>query len=71
MIAEHSNAVACRRIADAFRSAEPSTLAALIASDVVWHVPGAHAMAGYIRGRDQLLGWFRRLRTKGFWLTED
>jgi ketosteroid isomerase-like protein len=60
MIAEHSNAVACRRIADA-----------LIASDVVWHVPGAHAMAGYIRGRDQLLGWFRRLRTKGFWLTED
>jgi ketosteroid isomerase-like protein len=66
----HPNAIAYRRTADAFRSGDQAALASLIASDVVWHVPGAHAMAGDIRGRDQLVDWLRRLRAKGFWLTE-
>jgi ketosteroid isomerase-like protein len=66
----HPNAIAYRRTADAFRSGDQTELASLIASDVVWHVPGAHSMAGDIRGRDQLVEWLRRLRAKGFWLTE-
>lgn len=28
-------------------------------------------MAGHIHGREALLAWLARLRTKGFWLTED
>jgi hypothetical protein len=70
MTEEHPNALAYRRTADAFRAGDDATLAALIAPDVVWHVPGQHAMAGDIRGRDELTNWFRRLRPKGFWLTE-
>jgi ketosteroid isomerase-like protein len=66
----HPNAIAYRRTADAFRSGDQTELASLIASDVVWHVPGAHSMAGEIRGRDQLFDWLRQLRAKGFWLTE-
>ena len=38
---------------------------------IVWHVPGAHDMAGDIHGRETLLAWLARLRAKGFWLTED
>jgi uncharacterized protein len=70
MSGEHPNALAYRRTADAFRSADEVALAALIAIDVVWHVPGAHPMAGDIRGRDQLAAWLTQLRNKGFWLTE-
>jgi ketosteroid isomerase-like protein len=70
MSEEHNNAIAYRRTADAFRSGDQAELASLIAIDVVWHVPGAHSMAGEIRGRDQLLDWLRQVRAKGFWLTE-
>ncbi len=70
MTDEHPNATAYRRTADAFRSGDDQQLAALIAGDVVWHVPGTHAMAGEIRGRDALVAWLGRLRAKGFWLTE-
>jgi len=70
MSGEHPNALAYRRTADAFRSADEVALAALIAIDVVWHVPGTHPMAGDLRGRDQLVAWLARIRAKGFWLTE-
>ena len=66
----HPNAIAYRRTAEAFRSGDQTELASLIASDVVWHVPGAHSMAGEIRGRDRLLDWLGQLRAKGFWLIE-
>jgi ketosteroid isomerase-like protein len=68
---EHPNATAYRRTADAFRSGDERLLAELIADDVVWHVPGAHHMAGVIRGRDAVIAWLRRLRAMGFWLAED
>jgi ketosteroid isomerase-like protein len=67
---EHPNAVAYRRTADAFRSADEAAFAALVATDVVWHVPGTHSMAGDVRGREQLIAWLARARAKGFWLTE-
>ncbi len=67
---EHPNAIAYRRTADAFRSADQTELESLIAIDVVWHVPGTHSMAGDIRGRDQLMEWLRQVRAMGFWLTE-
>lgn len=70
MTSEHPNAIAYRRTADAFRASDQAALAALIAIDVVWHVPGTHSMAGEVRGRDQLLGWLSRLQEMGFWLTE-
>jgi ketosteroid isomerase-like protein len=37
-------------------------LAALLAPDVVWHVPGANAIAGDYRGRHEVLAYFRLRR---------
>lgn len=69
--AEHSNASAYRRTADAFRDGDSELLKSLIADDVRWHVPGEHSMAGDIIGRAELLEWLAAIRAKGFWLTED
>jgi ketosteroid isomerase-like protein len=67
---EHPNVVAYRRTADAFRAGDLETLRTLIAPDVVWHVPGRHAMAGDVRGLDELVAWLGRLRELGFTLRE-
>jgi hypothetical protein len=69
-LTEHPNAVAYRATADAFRSGDLGLLATLVDVDVVWHVPGAHVIAGDIHGLQALLAWFSQLRPKGFWLTE-
>ena len=63
MATEHPNASAYRRTADAFRAGDQAAVAALIAEDVVWHVPGAHPMAGEIRGRDALMAWLEARMT--------
>jgi ketosteroid isomerase-like protein len=67
---DHPNAVAYRRTADAFRANDLDVAAALISEDVIWHVPGSHAMAGKIHSRDELMVWLRRLPPLGFWLRE-
>ncbi len=66
----HPDAVAYRRTADAFRAGALEVVESLIASDVVWHVPGDHPMAGTIEGRRALLAWLGRLEDIGFWLVE-
>jgi ketosteroid isomerase-like protein len=71
MSLEHPNATAYRRTAEAFRQRDQERLASLIDEEVVWHVPGSHAMRGDVHGRDEWLGWLERLRAKGFWLEED
>jgi hypothetical protein len=35
---------------------------ALLAPDIVWHVPGRNAIAGTYRGIDEVLAYFRRRR---------
>jgi ketosteroid isomerase-like protein len=37
-------------------------VAQMLAPDVVWHVPGANAIAGDHRGRDAVLAYFARRR---------
>jgi ketosteroid isomerase-like protein len=68
--AEHPNATAYRRTADAFRAGDLAALRSLIDEDIVWHVPGRHAMAGEIRGLDDLIAWLAQLRALGFTLRE-
>jgi hypothetical protein len=67
MSMEHSNAIAYRRTADAFRARDSEALAQLIADDVVWHVPGGTPLGGEIHGLEALFGCFERLHevTKG------
>lgn len=68
--ADHPDAVAYRRTAEAFRSGDLDAVESLIAPEIVWHVPGDHAMAGTIQGRDALLAWLGRLKGIGFWIVE-
>ena len=68
---EHPNATAYRQTADAFRAGNIELIAELIAPDVVWHVPGFHAMSGKVVGRDALLDWLAALPGLGFWLIEN
>jgi len=68
--AEHPNATAYRRTADAFRERDFDAIRSLVAEDVIWHVPGHHSMAGEIRGLDALIAWLGRLGELGFTLRE-
>jgi ketosteroid isomerase-like protein len=67
---EHANATAYRRAAAAFRAGDLVTIEELIDTDVVWHVPGRHMLAGDLVGRDAVLGFLTRLGQLGFWLKE-
>ena len=40
----------------------PEPLRALLTEDVVWHVPGANAIAGVYRGLDEVMAYFARRR---------
>lgn len=68
--ADHPNALAYRLAADAFRAGDLATVRTVIADDVVWHVPGAHPMAGDLRGLEAVVAWLVRLRALGFTLRE-
>ena len=68
--AEHPNATAYRRTADAFRERDFDAIRSLVAEDVIWHVPGRHSMAGEVRGLDALFAWLGRLGDLGFTLRE-
>jgi uncharacterized protein len=67
---EHPNAAAYREAAAAFRAGDLATIEALVAADVVWHVPGTHELAGDLRGREALIDFLTRLGGLGFWLRE-
>jgi ketosteroid isomerase-like protein len=70
MNADHPNAVAYRKAADAFRARDFGAIETLIDENVVWHVPGRHPRAGEVRGRDALLAWLADLAEVGFVLRE-
>jgi ketosteroid isomerase-like protein len=57
---EHPNAVAARRGFEAFVAGDAQSLLRLFAPDATWRVPGANAMAGEYRGRDEILAFLRR-----------
>jgi ketosteroid isomerase-like protein len=67
---DHPNALAYLRTAEAFRQGDFDTIAALIAEDVVWHVPGDHPLAGDWDGRDVVLQRLATLSSLGFTLRE-
>jgi uncharacterized protein len=52
-----------RRQGDFYAGGPLEPVAALLAEDVRWHVPGASPIAGDHRGRDAVLAYFERRRT--------
>jgi uncharacterized protein len=45
-----------------YAGGDQQAVRAMLAEDVVWHVPGDSAIAGQHRGREQVLGMFARRR---------
>ena len=59
-MSDHPNAVAVRRGFDRFGGGDVEALLSLFAPDAAWRVPGANAMAGEYRGREEILAFLRR-----------
>ena len=59
-MSDHPNAVIVREGFDRFVQGDVAGLVGLFADDAVWHVPGANAMAGDYRGRDEIIAFLRR-----------
>jgi ketosteroid isomerase-like protein len=55
----HPNAELLERVFGAF-GREPIVVARTLAEDIVWRVPGANAMSGEYRGRDEVLKFLRQ-----------
>lgn len=54
------------RLHHAFNDRDAETLRALLAEDVIWHIPGDHPMAGTYEGREAMWeGFAARMRFKG------
>jgi ketosteroid isomerase-like protein len=56
---EHPNAALVRRLFAAFGN-DPMAIAAALARDVVWRVPGRTVMSGEYRGRREVVEFLRR-----------
>jgi len=46
-LSEHSNAALLRRLDEAFRAKDRTTLAALIEANAVWHLPGSTPISAF------------------------
>jgi len=68
---EHPNAALVRRVFAAFGH-DPMTVAAALARDVVWRVPGDTIMSGEYHGRRDVVEFLRRtgLETDGTYRSE-
>lgn len=70
-MADHPNAATARAALEAFQSGDMARVAAAIAEDAVWHVPGSHKWAGEYRGRGDILGRFEKMAAEGVSQTQD
>ena len=62
---EHPNVVAARTSLEALMKGDAETMAAGIADDAVWHVPGSHRFAGDFVGKAAVLERFRAMGEAG------
>jgi ketosteroid isomerase-like protein len=60
-MAEHPDCTLVRRGYAAFREGDVETLSSLMTADAVHHVPGNSPVSGHHKGRDAILGLYRRL----------
>ena len=64
-MAEHPNVEAARTSFEAFMKGDLEAMAAGIADDAVWHVPGKHRFAGDYSGRSAIVGRFAEMAQAG------
>ena len=59
----HPNEELLRKGYAAFDTYDLDTIRALFADDIVWHVGGRSQLAGTLKGKDEVFGWFAKLLT--------
>lgn len=64
-MAEHPNAAAARASLEALKNGDVETMAAGIADDAVWHVPGSHRFAGEFVGKSAIVERFQAMGQAG------
>jgi len=60
-MAEHPNAILCRKGFEAFGAGDMATLNALFSDDIVWHSSGRSFLSGDFAGKEAVFGNFARL----------
>ncbi|MBO3760933.1 nuclear transport factor 2 family protein [Ciceribacter sp. L1K22] len=50
----------------AYAANDLGAIAAVMAEDVRWHIPGRHPLSGTLKGRDEVLAFFGQLAVSGF-----
>ncbi|WP_329187310.1 nuclear transport factor 2 family protein [Actinacidiphila glaucinigra] len=58
---EHSHSVLVQKAYAAFTRGDMDALAGLLSGDAAHHSPGDHPLAGHYKGRDEIIGYYRRL----------
>jgi hypothetical protein len=70
-MAEHPNVEAARRSLEALMKGDLETMAAGIADDAVWHIPGSNQWSGEYTGKEAIVGRFARMADQGYSVTLD
>jgi len=68
---DHPNAAATRAAIEAFSKGDVETMAASLADDAVWHVPGSNRFSGEFHGKAAVLGRFQQMGEAGLRTTID
>ncbi|MET9874040.1 nuclear transport factor 2 family protein [Actinacidiphila glaucinigra] len=58
---EHPHSVLVQKAYAAFTRGDMDSLAGLLSGDAAHHSPGDHPLAGHYKGRDEIIGYYRRL----------
>ena len=59
---DHPNVLRAREYFDTFAKGDLDAVREFFSDDVVWYVPGYHALSGRYRGKDELMAYFERAR---------
>jgi hypothetical protein len=70
-MAEHPNVEATRAALEGFMKGDMETMAASIADDAVWHIPGSHRFGGTFEGRAAIMARFQEQAAAGFAVSLD
>ncbi len=65
-MADHPNVETARTSLEAMMKGDLDTMAAGIAEDAVWHVPGSNQWSGDYSGRADIVGRFGRMAEQGY-----
>ncbi|MGW0363297.1 nuclear transport factor 2 family protein [Streptomyces sp. NPDC002990] len=60
-MSEHPDCALIRRAYEAFGKGDMETLSTMMTADVIHHVPGSSPVSGHHKGREAVLGLYRRL----------